>query len=249
MAQWFSQQSDHHFQAFSTSHLIVLIVAVTGFLIMFLTYKNWPDHPVIHQIIRWVFFILLLLSEVSYQIWAHYHNVWSFRYHTPLHLCGIASIIAMLALLFKKKLFIQLAFFFGVIPAFLTLITPDLIYDYQHYRFWKFFVHHLAISWSCMFVALSKPQSITFPSALISYAFLLGYAALIGFVVNPMIDANYLYLTQQPNANTLLNFFGEGIFYYINLVSIAFFLFLFQYLIWRLLIKKDNGRVGVDMFS
>lgn len=246
MTEWFALQSEYTFETFSISHRIVLAITVIGFFIMFVTHRSWPEHPIIYKTVKWMLFGLLIISEISYQIWTFYHNIWSFNLHSPLHLCGIASIIAVSALLFKKKLLIQLAFFFGVIPAFLALITPDLLYDYHHFRFWKFFIHHTSITWACMFLALSKPNSITFRSVLTSYSFLLLYAFLIGYFVNPMTGANYLYLKQPPYGNTLLNYFGDNYMYYLNLCLTTLICFLIQYLVWRLLIKK---RQKFDMLA
>ncbi|AQQ51881.1 YwaF family protein [Planococcus lenghuensis] len=240
MQAWLAATSDHEFIPFSASHLTVLAVAGAGIVFLFLLKNRLKNEPHKFQWLRWTLLILLVVSEISYQSWTAAVGIWSFSGHVPLHLCGIASVIAILALLTWSRPLVQAAFYFGVIPAFLALITPELPYGYEHYRFWKFFVHHTAIPWACLFLALSKPSFITFRSVFAVFAFLLVYAAIIGFFINPRFEANYLYLSQLPTAATPLRFFGSGIWYYINLSAAALVLFLGQYGVWRLFIKKAD---------
>ncbi len=160
----------------------------------------------------------------------------------PLHLCGAASISAMFGLLTLRPFWIRLAFFIGIAPAALALVTPDMPYDYQHFRFWKFFVHHTTIAWASLFLALASPQSITWRSVFSVYGLLLAYAALIGFWVNPLMESNYLYLSQRPSTVSPLDFFGGGLWYYVNLCLTALILFAAQYGIFHWLVHKKRGK-------
>ncbi|QTN00919.1 TIGR02206 family membrane protein [Sediminibacillus dalangtanensis] len=227
MGTWFDVSSTDMFQPFSTSHLLMLAAYACGVLVMIILRKKLQQKHA-HAIIRWLLFLLLLSSELSYQGWAIHHGVWRFPDHMPLHLCGIASITAMLALIFQNKPFIRLTYFLAVVPAMLALITPDLPYGPEHFRFWKFFLHHIAISWSGIFLVLSIPIRITLASMLRAFLFLVSYALVVGMLINPLAGANYLYLA-RPAADTLLNHFGSGIMYYINLIVAAFVAFILLY--------------------
>ncbi|WP_153463592.1 TIGR02206 family membrane protein [Sediminibacillus terrae] len=227
MGAWFDVSSTDMFQPFSTSHLLMLTAYACGVLAMFFLREQLQTNSV-RLIIRWLLFLMLFSSELSFQGWAIYHGVWRFPDHMPLHLCGIASIIAMLALLFQNKSLIRLTYFLAVVPAMLALITPDLPYGPEHFRFWKFFLHHLAISWSGIFLVFSTPVRITLASMLQSFLLLTGYALVVGTLINPLTGANYLYLA-KPAANTLLSHFGNGASYYVNLVMAAFIAFALLY--------------------
>ncbi|RNF38690.1 TIGR02206 family membrane protein [Planococcus salinus] len=244
MENWFGPGSPHDFQLFSTSHLVMLAIAAGGLILLSVTRKRWLAKERAFQWVRWTLFSLLLLSELSYQTWASIHGIWSFSGHVPLHLCGIASITALIGLLTLHKTWIQISFFIGIVPAFLALVTPDLPHDYHHYRFWKFFIHHTAIPWACLFLAFVKPAAITFRSVFFVYSLLVAYALVIGFFINPWSGANYLYLTQTPAAATPLDFFGDGIWYYLNLGLTALFLFLGQCFLWRQLVVKPEKRLS-----
>lgn len=243
MDSWFGTGSEHDFIPFSTSHLIVLTVALLGLILLLLFRKRLMRGSRSFQFMRWTLFSLLVLCELSYQYWAFSNDIWYAAGHLPLHLCGVASIIAMISLLTLRKSWIQISFFIGILPSFLALITPDMPYDYHHYRFWVFFILHMAIPWASLFLALSKPEFISLRSVFKVFGLLVAYALLIGFLVNPLIDANYLYLSQLPSAETLLSFFGNGVWYYLNLGITALLLFLLQFFLWKQFILKKQKRL------
>ena len=243
MDSWFGVGSEHYFIPFSTSHVIVLTTAVLGLLLLVVFRKSLVKESRLFQVLRWTLFTVLLSSEVTYQYWALSNDIWYMGGYLPLHLCGIASIITMIGLVSLNKTLIQISFFIGIVPSFLALITPDMPYDYQHFRFWVFFILHMTIPWGSLFLALSRPDAISLRSAFKVFGLLVAYALVIGFLVNPMTGANYLYLTQMPTADTLLNIFGEGTWYYLNLGITALILFLLQYFLWRQFMLKKPKRL------
>ncbi|MDN7246819.1 YwaF family protein [Planococcus shenhongbingii] len=245
MDNWFGATSTSIFHPFSISHLLMLAIAASGLFFLIIRKKQLRESSSFFSQLRWALFMLLLFSEISYQTWAISNDVWSVSRHIPLHLCGIASITAMIGLVTLHRTWIQISFFIGIFPAVLTLITPDLPYDFQHYRFWKFFIHHMSIPWACLFLALWKPSSITLRSVFMVYSLLLLYAMIIGFIVNPLTGSNYLYLSRLPNATTPLNFFGSGIWYYLNLGFTALLLFLGQYFLWRKFFINQQKKAAV----
>lgn len=238
MENFFDAGSDYPFQVFSTSHLLALSGALFGFLCIILLKDRLPVKAQTFQRLRWLLFSILLISEVSYQYWAITQDIWKFSIHMPLHLCGIASLTAMAGLLSLRPFWIKLSFFIGIFPAFLALVTPEIPYDYQHFRFWLFFIQHTAISWACLFLGLAFPNMITIRTVFSVYALLLVYAAIIGFLVNPLMESNYLYLARRPSTVSPLDFFGDGVWYYINLCLAALLLFFMQNLLFHKLFKK-----------
>ncbi|WP_217587118.1 TIGR02206 family membrane protein [Lentibacillus saliphilus] len=225
MTAIFGRDSGNPFILFGQNHLIVLGLYVVGLLLLITYRKKIIERPTVHQSMRWGLFIVLILSEVTYQLWAAIHDLWTPDAYIPLHLCGIAGLVSAAALATYHKKLIQLAYFIAFIPALLALLTPELIYDYPHFRFWKFFLHHLAISWSGLFLVLTSHVTITWKTMWTAYISLLSYAAVIGFVLNPMLNANYLFLARPTSADTLLSILGSGVWYYINLCTIALVVF------------------------
>lgn len=238
MDRWFGNTIYESFEPFTASHITILVIFMIGLVYLFLCYRFFQQHSTLYTWTRWILFSFLLLSEIGYQTWAITNGVWSFADHVPLHLCGVASIICMIALVTKHPKLIQWAFFIGIVPPFLALITPELVNDFPHFRFWKFFVHHMTITWTGLFLVLSSHTKVTFSSLIQTFGFLNVYAFVI-FFVNKQIGSNYLYLSRTPTANTPLDLLGEGVWYYLNLELVTFSVFFLLFGLYKFFSKKD----------
>ncbi|MFD1037721.1 TIGR02206 family membrane protein [Virgibacillus byunsanensis] len=241
MGEWFTTLYGDSFAPFGTSHLIVLFIYLAGIILLLITYKKIISSNYLYNTLRWFFFSLLILSELGYQAWSIHNGIWSLREYIPLHLCGIASIIAAAALATHNKKLIYITFFIGLIPSLLALITPELPYGYPHFRFWKLFIHHIAISWVSIFLVATNPIKITFKAMVETYGYLLIYAAIIGFLINPWLNSNYLYLSTTPTTSTPLDLLGSGFWYYVNLCLLGLIVLIGQFGLYKLF-KKVSTR-------
>ncbi|UOQ95036.1 TIGR02206 family membrane protein [Halobacillus shinanisalinarum] len=232
MKQWFGPWIDQPFHAFGTAHLFMLVVFSLGMCALWLFSSQIKKETRTHHVIRWALFALLFTCEASYQIWTVVHQVFSPAEHLPLHLCGIASLFAMIGLLTYNKKLIQINFFIGIAPALLALITPDIPHGYEHFRFWKFFIHHMAIPWASLFLVVTTNVSINRQIMLETYGYLVLYSITVGFV-NKLIGSNYLYLSGPPAASTPLDYLGEGVWYYLHLSLLALLVFSFMLCLYR----------------
>ncbi|SFE18675.1 conserved hypothetical integral membrane protein TIGR02206 [Lentibacillus persicus] len=242
MERIFLEEHGEPFTAFGASHLAALFIYFAGIVVFLIFSKKITGNTLAYSIIRWSLFSLLILSEVSYQTYTALNGIWSLADHIFLHLCGIAGITGAIALITHNKMLIQITFFIGLVPAFLALLTPELPYDLPHYRYIKFFIHHTVISWTSLFLVVTSGVTISFKSFLKTYGLLLVYAAVIGFLVNPLLGSNYLYLAHTPTANTPLDLLGSGVWYYINLCVLAFVVFAVQFLAYRFFTRKSPKR-------
>ncbi|MFZ0476239.1 MAG: TIGR02206 family membrane protein [Halobacillus sp.] len=236
MKDWFGTGSRYPFEIMGASHITMLLIFTIVLFSIALASKWLHTHERFRQIMRYSLLVLLLLSEVSYQLWAYVNGVWSLAGHVPLHLCGISSLIGIYTLITYQPTLIKVNFFIGILPALIALITPDVPFDFHHYRFWKFFLHHMAIPWTSLFLVVTSSVRITWKDMTNSYLLLVGYALIIGFS-NPLLDANYLYLEHPPNVFTPLSLMGEGMIYYLNLAVTAFLAFAFMYGFYKLAIR------------
>ncbi|MBM7551829.1 TIGR02206 family membrane protein [Thalassobacillus pellis] len=234
MEKWFSPWVDHPFTMFGVSHIVMLVIYAL-ILVSFCAGSRWiSSNREISSWIRWFLFSLLFVSEISYQAWAIVNGLWNAADYLPLHLCGIASLAGMAALAYPAPKLVQITFFLAVIPAFLALLTPDLPHDYQHYRFWKFFLHHMAISWTGIFLIIVYEVKINWRNAFEVFGYVALYAIIISFI-NESIGSNYLYLERTPATATPLDYLGEGWWYYINLSALTLGAFLLLTLLYKLI--------------
>lgn len=232
MERWFGKTTYQPFEVYSLSHILVLTVFFIGLFYLILNYKKLQRHSTLYECTRWSLFGILLISEITYQIWAITNNVWSFAEYVPLHLCGIASLLAMVALWSLRPSLIKINYFIGIIPAFLALITPELVNDFPHYRFWKFFSHHMAITLASLFLIMTYPVQITFRSLLKAFGILNLYAVFV-FFLNREIGSNYLYLSRTPTASTPLDLLGDSVWYYIHLEILTFVVFTIMWAFYK----------------
>lgn len=235
MGEWFSSKSINSFELFGIEHLFMISIYQLGILILLIYSRRIQDHSKIAHSLRWGFFLLLVTSEVSYQVWGIVNQNWNSPEFVPFQLCSMAGIITMIALLTKNTRLIQLILFISIVPSFLAVLTPELHHGFPQFRFWQFFIHHLVLSWSALFLVLIKLSKVTFKDTIIAYTYLLGYAAVIGFIINPILNANYLFLARTPSANTPLNHLGDGFWYYFNLCVVGLLVYLVIFGLFRLL--------------
>ncbi|WP_200411702.1 YwaF family protein [Virgibacillus salexigens] len=229
------------FNQFGISHVIILVIYIVAFVLIIALSHHQHTQKFFVQLTHWLLFTILILSEISYQWWTLTTGIWNLQEHIPLHLCGIASITGAIALATKSQKLSYITFYIGFIPALLALITPELPYDFPHFRYWKFFIHHMAISLTSIFLLLFIVQSITFRSVLETYGYLLAYAIFIGFIINPLFQSNYLYLSSTPTAKTPLDLLGDGWLYYLSLCILAFLVFVVCYMvIYRRIIIRNH---------
>lgn len=219
---------------------MLLIYVVCLFLLVIYS-KKIRSNPSIYAAIRWLLLTLLISSEIIYQIWTSIHEIW--MDNLPFHLCGVAGIVGAVALVTLKKEWIAITFFIALIPALLALLTPDLLYDFPNFRYFKFFIHHIAISLTAVFLAVtSRPGTITFKTMLTTYLLLVGYALFVGIIINPQLNANYLYLSRPPAIASPLDWFGSGIWYRLNLGLITFIVFYLQLITYQAMERKVHVR-------
>ncbi|MCA0970533.1 TIGR02206 family membrane protein [Halobacillus litoralis] len=233
MPSWFDTNVQEPFQFFSTSHIIMLSILFSGIVLLLIVHNVIRKNVTLQRGIKWSIFSLLFVSEAGHQIWGLANQNWNMEDHAPFHLCGNASLLAMIALLRPSKRLIQLIYFAAVLPAIITLLTPEVFYSFPHFRFLKFFLHHMALAWAGIFLVITTSTEISFKSLLHMFGVLNLYAAFI-FVLNRMIGTNYLFLAGTPDVTTPLSALGDGVWYYINLELFCFAIFLVMYGFYRL---------------
>ncbi|MFC7062309.1 TIGR02206 family membrane protein [Halobacillus seohaensis] len=232
MSQWFGPSSKYSFEIFGFSHLVMLTLFCLSFIYLLFYSSHFKRGTRAHELIRWTLLILLVISELSYQIWAVTHDLFSSIEHLPLHLCGIASIFGVISLLTYNKKLIQYNFFIGIIPAVVALITPEIPHGYEHFRYWKFFIHHMAIPWTSLFLILTTKVSINWRVMSETYCYLVIYALIIGGF-NSIFGTNYLYLAHPPAAVTILSYLEVGVGYHLNLGFLAFSIFIILLMLYK----------------
>ena len=153
----------------------------------------------------------------------------------PLHMCDFSKLSIGLYLLGYDKRFFHCAFFWGIIPASMALLTPALTYGFPDPEFINFYYGH---GWILLgiglpvFVLKIRPQVEEF---ILVVKITLEMTAVI-FILNHLLGdgANFWYLKDKPNGDTIINFFPSAPFHILGLIPAAILAFYLTYLPYQL---------------
>jgi hypothetical integral membrane protein (TIGR02206 family) len=170
-----------------------------------------------------------VLQELSFQVWNIAAGTWSVDYVLPLQLCSISVILSAVMLTSESYFLYEIVYFWGLGGTVQALVTPDLAYNFPHFRFFEFFLSHTLIISACFimtFIYGFRPRLKSVWKAFISLNI---YAAFM-VLVNKLTGGNYLFLSAKPETPSLLDFLGPWPYYILSLEVLALVIFFLMYL-------------------
>ncbi|MNM97939.1 Integral membrane protein [compost metagenome] len=228
MNTYFSVEEAGSFEAFSSSHLIILGMLLFSLLLLY-GCRRWFQRPSRSRTGRYILAGILILCELSLNIW----YVWGKRFDVkdtlPLELCSISLYLCVFMLLFKSRFIFQIVYFTGIGGALQAILTPALSYPYPHFRFIEFFLAHFAIILSVLYMVWVEGFRPTLKSVGITMVFLNILLVLILFI-NHLTGGNYMFLSHKPETASLMDFLGPYPWYIVSLETVACVLFLLLYM-------------------
>lgn len=150
----------------------------------------------------------------------------------PLHLCDLAVVIAILALLTRHPLAYEMLYFWGLTGTLIAAITPDVDAGFPDFRCLSFFGLHGGVAISALVLTLGfgmRPR----PRANVRAFLLTNAYAGIAALVNAAWDRNYLYLCAKPSQPSILDWMGPWPWYILAADVLAFVLFTLLMLPYR----------------
>jgi len=188
--------------------------------------------------IRYVLFILLAVSQISYHIWLLCHHAWSLKTALPLQLSDLSVYLAMLMVMTKSKKLFAFLYFAGLGSAVQAMTTPDLgAYSFPHFRYIVFFVSHGCVFLTCLFMAAAERYRPSARGLWVSVLIVNLYGACV-FFIDRVLNANYLYLMKKPKTASLLNVFGPWPWYLLSMEAAVILSFFILYIPFWLLRKR-----------
>jgi hypothetical integral membrane protein (TIGR02206 family) len=231
----FSVTGMQTFTFFSTTHVVTLILFfLTCFLFVYFRTKL----KIYQRILKWTLFTTLILCEVSMHLWLILTNQWEVG-DLPFQLCSLSTFLSLYLFLKKNQKVFNLLFFIGLIPPILSMVTPDIVYQFPHFRFLKYFLHHSAIPLAVLYFILFEGYRVH-RQAIFSGFITLNIIAIPVFFLNLLLDTNFFFLASPSETETLLSFFGSGIMYYINLEIVGLIVFIITYIPMGILQIREN---------
>lgn len=122
------------------------------------------------------------------------------------------------------------------------MVTPDIVYQFPHFRFLKYFLHHSIIPFAVLYFILFEGYRVPRKAVFTSYLSLNVIAVAI-FFLNRLLDTNFFFLASPSETETLLSFFGSGIMYYVSLEIAAIIVFIITYIPMGILQKREEKQL------
>ena len=204
----------------------IIVSIIISIFIVQLAIRIPPDR-------RRLLMIFLGVFLLSLELIRHYHlndlGLWSVSASLPIHLCGIARILAGIMLIKPNKMGFQFLALIGSPGALHALLTPQLNHGRTDFMVFEYYASHTGIILTPLILAIVlgyRIQDKAWLSMFITLQFLLIFIGLS----NCLFDANYMYLAERPVVeNPML--IGEWPWYIIGFEVLGFihiYLFLFS---------------------
>ncbi|RBP06631.1 putative integral membrane protein (TIGR02206 family) [Rossellomorea aquimaris] len=229
---------EYPFELFSVSHVVAVIVSF-GCMIGLYVFRDRLSGSG-KGVLKWLLVVLLVLSEALFQVWYLLNDQWDVAINLPFQLCSISLYLCTIMLITKNYRIFEISFFASMTGAFIAIVTPELFFGFPHFRYFQFFLAHLAIVISCLYMVWIEGFTLTFRSMVRAFI-ALNLIAVIVFMVNRLVGANYMFLSHKPYNASPIDYLGEYPYYLLALEGVAVILFSLLYLPFYLFKNRKSG--------
>jgi hypothetical integral membrane protein (TIGR02206 family) len=164
--------------------------------------------------------LMILVGWVGEYVADAVDGVWTVKYDLPLQLTDAVSAAAVLALLTRRALLVELLYFWSLTASLQALLTPDLGQSFPSVYYFAYFSYHTgAVVAACFLVFGCElyPRPGAFRRV---FALTVAFAAVAG-AGDLLTGGNYMYLRNKPAHNSLLNAMGPWPWYIVSTAALA----------------------------
>jgi hypothetical integral membrane protein (TIGR02206 family) len=229
----------HPFRIFGPSHLAALgaTAALTAALVI-LARRAKSQHLV--RAIALGLAVLLLLDEAVVVLLAARADLPTLKDHLPLQLCDWVIFAAAAALVWRRQLPYEIAYFWGLSGTLQALLTPDLAEDFPHLHFFTFQILHAGAVVAILFLTLGLGMRPRWRSVWRAWLWLQAFVVLTA-AADRLLGSNYGYLLAKPTQASLYDYLGPWPWYLLALEALSVVLFLLCYAPFALLDRLRRG--------
>jgi hypothetical integral membrane protein (TIGR02206 family) len=175
---------------------------------------------------------ILFLCEASYYAYTALQGQPLFPDHLPLELCDASMWLVVIALLTLWPAVFDLAYYFALAGATMSLLTPDMPESYPALLAVQFFADHGLLVIAVLYMVWSRqarprPGSVGWAMLALNI-----YAVFVG-AFDFIFNTDYMFIRAKPQTISLLTFFGPWPWYIMATEGVGFVLFLLLYLPFR----------------
>tara|TARA_B100000131_G_scaffold52992_1_gene47785 strand:- start:2501 stop:3211 length:711 start_codon:yes stop_codon:yes gene_type:complete len=231
------------FVILGTSHLVTLIIILCLAIFFPRAYKDKPVYQK-ENVAKVLGISIILLELIKPFIWNYMDYPWIRL--LPIHMCSLSGFFIGVFLLTKRRLFFEVAFFWGIGGGINALITPDVTLTFPDPKYILFFLGHglllVNIGYAC--IALNnRPTFESVKNGILFSMAILPVIYLINLLLGP--PANYWYLGAKPTeGQSIMDFFPDPPLHIPLLIIIGALLFLLIYSPYWIYDKFKKGDAG-----
>ena len=187
------------FQLFGTPHIVAMAAMVAVPAALSATVRRLDSERVTRTVCV-ALAALILVNQVVYWVYRFVTlGAATFvREHLPLHVCGMAVLLSVATLLFRRRFTYELVYFWGLAGASNAMVTPELTEGFPDYHFFQYFISHTGIVATAILATWGLGMRPTFRSLVRAFVAMNIMAAVLA-PVNHALDANYMYLCEAPD--------------------------------------------------
>ncbi|MGZ4250960.1 MAG: YwaF family protein [Solirubrobacteraceae bacterium] len=167
---------------------------------------------------------------------------WSTTYTLPLQLTDAVSAVAVLALLTRRQLLVELTYFWALTASLQAILTPDLGHGFPNALYFTYFLYHVGAIVAGTFLVFGcrlYPR----PTAVWRvFGATLAWAAIAG-LADVITGGNYMYLRAKPVHNSLLSVFGPWPWYIVAGIGVGLIMLLLVAAITQLIRREPVSRI------
>jgi hypothetical integral membrane protein (TIGR02206 family) len=198
---------------FSDPHLAALAVLVAATAVAIWTGRRHPGPPT--TVIAYCLAAVILAAWAGEYLADAARGTWSVTYDLPLQLTDAVSVTAALALMTRRRLLVELTYFWSLTASLQATLTPDLGRNFPSVYYFTYFGYHAgAIVAGCLLVfgcgLYPRPRA-----AWRVFGLTLAFAAVSG-TADLITGGNYMYLRAKPQHNSLLGLLGPWPWYIVG---------------------------------
>mgnify|MGYP001185555150 CR=1 FL=1 len=234
------------FILFGTGHLITLLVVLLIIIIVPLFFKKTSSKT--KDLFGYTLASILLIDFlIKPYYWTQFFDYVLVEVF-PLHMCSLSSISIAIYLFLRKKIFYEVAFFWGIGGGAMALLQPDTKFSFPDTYYIIFYLAHgimwLAISYASITLNNRPTISSIKRVLIVSFIFLI-LIYLINLALGP--PANYWYLGARPDGASIMDLMPEPPRHIPIVISLGLIIFSLIYLpFWIYDCRKSIGAVSKE---
>jgi hypothetical integral membrane protein (TIGR02206 family) len=169
-------------------------------------------------------------------------GTYSTRYTLPLQLTDAVSAAAIIALLTRRRLAVELLYFWSLSASLQALLTPDLGQNFPSVYYFTYFGYHIGAVVAALTLVFGLQLYPRPNAALKAFGITLIWAAAAA-IGDLATKGNYMYLRTKPVHNSLLNAMGPWPWYIASTAALGLVMLLVLQLISDGLRRLDRPGV------